>query len=296
MAPTPSAARLADVLGTLSLSTDLAAGVPLETSLRTCAVAARLGRVLGLPSEVVSDGYYAALLRHLGCTAFAHETASSAAGDDHDFLRTFEAIDPLDRMAGARRAVGTLASGKGALARADAGLRTLLRPSLAASLAGAQCEQASTLAGDLGMSEGVVLGLGQIYERHDGRGAPAGLAGEAIERCARLLHVANLVEIQFRHGGRARAVEAPPRGAAARHRRGGRAQRGLGEDAAAQRRRLGARATARIRHRADLAPAAGLRRRGEDRRGAPRAERRHGLSAGRARADRGPRGAPAGVR
>ena len=105
--------RLADLLGTLSLSTDLAAGVPMETSLRTCAVTATLARILGLETSAVSDAYYAALLRHLGCTSFAHEAAGTAAGEDHDFLRTFEAVDPIDRVAVARRTVRALAHGKG---------------------------------------------------------------------------------------------------------------------------------------------------------------------------------------
>ncbi len=37
--------------------------------------------------------FYAGLLRHIGCTAWAHETAARVGGDDHDVLRTFEAVD-----------------------------------------------------------------------------------------------------------------------------------------------------------------------------------------------------------
>jgi HD-GYP domain-containing protein (c-di-GMP phosphodiesterase class II) len=207
MSDAPAPTRLADLLGTLSLSTDLAAGAPMETSLRTCTVAARLACVLGLDEAAVSDAYYVGLLRHLGCTAFAHEAAASAAGDDHDFLRTFEAIDPLDRLATAKQIVGGLARGKGARARAEAVGRTLLNPSLATSLAKAQCAQAAALATDLGMTARVANALEQIYERYDGSGAPNLLEGEQIELAARILHVATLVEIQYRHGGRARVLD-----------------------------------------------------------------------------------------
>ena len=207
MAEPIASARLADLLGTLSLSTDLAAGVPMETSLRTCAVAAHLARALGLGREAVSDAYYTALLRHLGCTSFAHEAAGAAAGDDHDFLRTFEAVDPVSRLAVARRAVRTLARGKGGAARAKAIGRTLSQPSLASSLAEAQCTQASALAGDLAMTAPVTRALGQIFERYDGTGAPRGLAGESIELVARILHVATLAEIQYRHGGETQALD-----------------------------------------------------------------------------------------
>jgi hypothetical protein len=199
--------RLADLLGTLSLSTDLAAGVPMETSLRTCAVTATLARVLGLDASAVSDAYYAALLRHLGCTSFAHEAAGTAAGDDHDFLRTFETVDPIDRVAVARQTVRALAHGRGFAARVGAVGRTFLNPSLASSLAEAQCAQASTLAADLGMTAGVTRALEQIFERYDGAGAPRGLEGGGIALAARVLHVATLVEISYRHGGKARALE-----------------------------------------------------------------------------------------
>jgi HD-GYP domain-containing protein (c-di-GMP phosphodiesterase class II) len=207
MTDTTFSARLADVLGTLSLSTDLAAGVPMETSLRTCSVAAHIARCLGLDEAAVADAYYTALLRHLGCTSFAHEAASSAAGDDHDFLRTFEAFDPIDRLAIAKRTVSTLARGKGAGARVVAIGRTLFHPSLAPALAEAQCAQASTLASDLGMTARTARALEQIFERYDGAGAPRGLAGEDVELAARILHVATLAEIQHRHAGREHALE-----------------------------------------------------------------------------------------
>lgn len=39
---------LGELLGALSLATDLAAGIPLETSLRTCVLATRLARLVGV--------------------------------------------------------------------------------------------------------------------------------------------------------------------------------------------------------------------------------------------------------
>lgn len=204
----PTTTRLADLLGTLSLSTDLAAGVPMETSLRTCLVAVRVARALGLAEDAVADVYYAALLRHLGCTGFAHETAAVAAGDDHDFLRTFEAIAPGDRAAAASQAVRSLARGAGPLTRATAIGRVLLSPSISSALAAAQCEQASSLAADFGMRPAVIRALEQIYERYDSAGKPRGLGGDAIELCARILHVGNLVEVQHRYGGQLRTLDA----------------------------------------------------------------------------------------
>ncbi len=46
-----------------------------ETALRTCVLATRIGSLVGIAGESLADVYYAALLRFIGCTAYAHETA-----------------------------------------------------------------------------------------------------------------------------------------------------------------------------------------------------------------------------
>jgi len=205
-----SAARppLALVLGALSSATDLGAGVPLGTSIRTCLVATRLGGAIGVRGEALRDVYFTALLRHLGCTAFSHEASYYGAGDDHDVLRTFEGVDPRARASVAGRAFGRLSAGRGLGTRVRAIARTLGAPNNGDALARAQCDQASALAGDLGMGENVVRALGQIFERFAGHGAPAGLVGEEIVLPARLLQVAGVFEIHHRQGGRARALDA----------------------------------------------------------------------------------------
>lgn len=202
-----AAARLADLLGALSLVTDLAAGVPMETSLRTCVVATLLGRAIGLPEEDRADAYYTSLLRHLGCTAFAHEAAHLASGDDHALLHTFEVVDRLGGLGTAAHVVRDLAKQAPAAARLAAIGRTLGSPRAAAQLTSAQCSQATALASDLEMRPAVVRSLGQIYERFDGQGLSDGRSGDAIEIGARLLHVANVLETQHRHAGRAHAED-----------------------------------------------------------------------------------------
>ena len=70
-----------ELLGGLSLVTDIGTGSPLEESLKRCLVATRLARILGCTEPEVSDVLYTALLQHLGCTAYAHEVAK-VWGDD----------------------------------------------------------------------------------------------------------------------------------------------------------------------------------------------------------------------
>ena len=73
--------RMLALLAGLSLATDLGAGAPLEESLKRCVVATRLARAAGCPDTEVGDVLYTALLQHLGCTAYSHESAR-VWGDD----------------------------------------------------------------------------------------------------------------------------------------------------------------------------------------------------------------------
>ena len=73
--------RTLELLGGLSLVTDLGTGSPLEESLKRCLVAARLAKIIGSADPEVSGVLYTALLQHLGCTAYAHEVAR-VWGDD----------------------------------------------------------------------------------------------------------------------------------------------------------------------------------------------------------------------
>lgn len=76
----PEGLRLAEVLGALSLATDLGVGQPLEQALRTCLIALQIGERLGLNTEDLSDVYYVSLLRFLGCTAELMKPRSWPAG------------------------------------------------------------------------------------------------------------------------------------------------------------------------------------------------------------------------
>jgi HD-GYP domain-containing protein (c-di-GMP phosphodiesterase class II) len=206
--------RLAPLLGALSLATDLGAGNPPESALRTAVIATRIALALRISGPALTDVYYTALLRYLGCTGYAHEEATLAAGDDLDFLATFQAADATDARAFLGLTVGKLAKGKPLAARAGAVAKTLAAKGAYAELARAHCEQAVALGAHLEVGAGVVTALGDMYERHDGRGAPRGLAGVAIALPARVLMLAQAVEVFSRVGGSKAAV------AVARARRG----------------------------------------------------------------------------
>jgi HD-GYP domain-containing protein (c-di-GMP phosphodiesterase class II) len=187
--------RLAELVGSLSLATDVAAGLALETALRTSLLAVQLGRELNLRGQALADVYYTGLLRFIGCTAFAHETAKYGAGDDQGLLRTLTPVDTGRPIGVVGRIIGGAGQGAPPLRRAGAVLRLLLDPKMGPRMAAAHCSQAVALATRLSMPQTVVTSLGQIYERFDGKGSPHALRGDAIALPARILHVAWRAEV-----------------------------------------------------------------------------------------------------
>jgi hypothetical protein len=86
------AIRLSEVLGALSLTTDLGDGVPFEKGLRTCVVASMIADAVGLDHEDRQAAYFSALLRSLGCTAHASVFADMF-DDDVAVQRELKTLD-----------------------------------------------------------------------------------------------------------------------------------------------------------------------------------------------------------
>jgi HD-GYP domain-containing protein (c-di-GMP phosphodiesterase class II) len=199
--------RLAAVIGALSLAADLGVGLPPQSALRMAVLAERVGRALGVPASARAELYYAALLRYLGCSGYAHEEAAITAGDDRSLLPTLELCDTTKLADVASAVVRKVGRGRPLATRARAVARFLSDPRGYAKVARAHCDQAVALARGLDLPPAVVAALGQVYERHDGRGAPRGLTGEQIVMPARVTTLAQVVEAFFRAGGAAAAIE-----------------------------------------------------------------------------------------
>lgn len=202
----PAAKRLAPVLAALSLATDLGGGFADETALRTAVLARRLAAAAGLDALAQSHALWAGILRFLGCTGFAHEQAVLVGGDDLAFLQTFADVDLGSPPAMLARALSRLARDAGGAARWRALLRFLSDPGMGDKVSTAHCELGQRLAQDLGMSAPVHEALAQMYERWDGRGAPARLPGKALAPVTTVLHLAHVLEVYSRMHGVPRAL------------------------------------------------------------------------------------------
>lgn len=186
--------RAAEVVGALSLATDLGTGQPLEHALRTAVLAVRLGELAGASAQVLADTYYVALLHASGCTSNGHE-ATLLYGDDIAHRAAFYLIDttnPADVLAFYRAHIGAgrppevrAALIEDAIANAGPRARDAFT---------AMCEVAQRFAGWLDLGTRIEAALEFVFARWDGRGFP-NAGGDAIPLPMRLLHVARDISL-----------------------------------------------------------------------------------------------------
>ena len=198
--------RLAELVAALSLATDLGLGQPQQHIIRQTLIAMRVAELEGLSDDERAAIFYVSLLAWVGCVADAHEMGKWF-GDDMAVRADSYLVD-LTGLPMMRFMIGHVASGSSPIRRLTMIGRFLAGGSkeVERSMA-AHCEASGDLSLRLGLGPEVRDPLQQAFERWDGKGSPAKLAGDEIARIMRIVHVANDVEMLHRIGGVDAAVE-----------------------------------------------------------------------------------------
>jgi HD-GYP domain-containing protein (c-di-GMP phosphodiesterase class II) len=206
--------RLGELLASVSLATDLGTGQPLGHALRTCTIAAALAEAMGCGPDEVRTVHQFALLRFLGCTSDAAETAAEVGGDD---VAINAAMAPVV-MGSNREMLGqyvrSVALGQSRQRRIRLVARGLADPKGMERSLSTHCEVGAMLAARAGLKPSVVEALGHAYERWDGKGFPAGLEGDAIPLAVRIVIVARDADLAVALGEKAAAWMSERRGRA----------------------------------------------------------------------------------
>ncbi|GAC1533539.1 MAG: 3'3'-cGAMP-specific phosphodiesterase [Herpetosiphon sp.] len=191
--------RLAELMGALSIATDLAMGQPLEFALQSCVVALRLAEKRGFSMAELRATYYQALLRYIGCNP---ETRMLAAifGDELALRKHAihqDATDPK-YLAMLIRFIREANAGSPPLriVQAIAGGMAQASRQINDFFAG-HCEVARRLAERLGLDAATVDAIQQVYARWDGKGVPA-LKGEEIARSMLVVSLAQDAVYMYR--------------------------------------------------------------------------------------------------
>jgi response regulator RpfG family c-di-GMP phosphodiesterase/DNA-binding CsgD family transcriptional regulator len=198
--------RTAEVVGALSIATDLGTGQPLEHALRTAVLAVRLGELAGAPPRVLADTYYVALLHAAGCTSNGHE-ATQLFGEDIEHRAAYYLIDTSDRTEVLAFYKAYVGAGRSPEVRETMIEAALANPGRARESFAAMCEVAQRFAGWLGLGADVHDALEYVFARWDGKGLPDS-AGDAIPLAMRLVHVSRDISLFLSAAGpyEARAV------------------------------------------------------------------------------------------
>ncbi len=201
--------RLAELVAALSLATDLGLGQPQQHIIRQTLIAMRVADLEGLSDDEKAAIFYVSLLAWVGCVADAHEMGKWF-GDDMAMRAESYLID-MTGLPFMRFMIGHVADGSPPIRRLTmigrflAGGSKEVQQSMAA-----HCETSGDLSLRLGLGPEVRDPLQQAFERWDGKGAPAKLAGGEIARIMRIVQVANDVEALHRIGGVDAAVRDAP--------------------------------------------------------------------------------------
>jgi HD-GYP domain-containing protein (c-di-GMP phosphodiesterase class II) len=181
-----AALRLLDLLAGLSRLSDLGYGARPGESLRAAASSAMVARSLGLGDDDRAACLYTALLLHVGCTGYAHET-SRLSGDEHVWNQAAERTDLASPRAVLRTFLPALVRGRPMPEQLRLAAVTAMRgPRFGRAFATASCEVGREVARRVGLPPEVQHGVHRSHEWWNGRGAPDGMRGEAIPIAARV--------------------------------------------------------------------------------------------------------------
>jgi HD-GYP domain-containing protein (c-di-GMP phosphodiesterase class II) len=203
-----AAVRLADLLAGLSRLADLGFGLQAGEALRSCALAGRLARSLELPDDDARAACYTALLHHVGCVGFAHETAR-LFGDELALAVAAGRTNPADRRDVFATFLPLLTAGRPPLERARLAFTALARGDrFGTAFTTAACEVGRDAARRLGLPAGVQRSVYHVYEEWRGGGVPAGLAGDDLPVGSRLARLTGIAALFDTVGGVEAAVDA----------------------------------------------------------------------------------------
>lgn len=199
--------RSTDQLATLSALSailDLANGLGHEKSLLTGLFALELAAEDGLDEAQQRAAFFAGLLRHLGCTAYAPSEAQLVP-DDISLRKNLilgDSSNPVEVLGAVGRSHSTLLGRAMGLGRV-----VTSRQRLKAEWTHEACGAARLLAAGLGLGPDVLDALDQVFERWDGKGGPRGLGGSALSRVGQHASAAHLALAFSMSGGVELAVE-----------------------------------------------------------------------------------------
>ena len=194
--------RLSEVLSALSHALDITEGQPRGHAERTCLIGMRLGEQIGLDERQRSSLFYALLLKDAGCSSNSAKVAALYGNSDATVKRDRKVTDHHKPAQSLRHLLRNTAPGASPLAKARHIKALAAHGSEGArELTALRCERGADVARKVGMDEATAEAIAALDEHWDGRGYPAGVAGDEIPLLGRILCIAQTAEVFWQLGG-----------------------------------------------------------------------------------------------
>ena len=190
------------MLAALSFALDLTEGQPMGHALRTDLIALELAARLDLPLQIRRDLHYAALLKDSGCSSNAAAVSELFGGNDIVAKRARMTTDWTNELQAAMYAFEQSAPGASWFERAKRVANVArLGQNAAVRLVQIRCDRGAEIVRQLSFGAGVADAVRCLDEHWDGHGQPRGLKGEQIPIAARVLGLAQILEVFAAEGG-----------------------------------------------------------------------------------------------
>jgi HD-GYP domain-containing protein (c-di-GMP phosphodiesterase class II) len=194
-----AAPSLPELLSALSFALDLTEGAVPGHALRSCLLGMRLGTELGFTPVELADLYHALLLKDIGCSSNAARMCQIIGGGDDRAIKSgikledWTSTPKLSTMRLLWRNVLPNGNPMQRLARmAHIGLT---QPRHNQEMIELRCDRGASIVRKIGMSEQTALAIRSLDEHWDGNGYPQQLKGAAISPLARVLTVAQHLDV-----------------------------------------------------------------------------------------------------
>jgi HD-GYP domain-containing protein (c-di-GMP phosphodiesterase class II) len=186
---------LQEILVALSFALDLTEGAVPGHTIRSCLLADRIALAAGMDAQVMSDLYYACLLKDVGCSSNSARMCQIVGGDDRvvkagaklaDWTRPFRPKLATLKLLWEQVLPGASFVAKGArIAKLSVDQHKNNR-----ELIELRCDRGATIVQKLGLGAEAAIGVRHLDEHWDGGGYPAGLKGSDIPVISRLMGIA----------------------------------------------------------------------------------------------------------
>jgi putative nucleotidyltransferase with HDIG domain len=186
---------MSELVAALTYALDLTEGQPPGHVLRSCLIGMRLGEELGLDPGPRAALFWALLLKDAGCSSNASRIYALLEADDQHVKQALKTVDWPRLPQRARYALRMAVPDRGMPARLRRVAWLARQGDLQGQLVALRCERGAEIAQLLGLPDDTAAAIRALDEHWDGHGRPRGLRGEEIPLLARIMCLAQSVEV-----------------------------------------------------------------------------------------------------